>query len=370
MQFTSKQTDLARATPFLERTISAKSPSPVLASVFIQADNGTVSLAATDLEVSLRMTVAADVAEPGQALLPARYFNALVQSAPSNADITVRTASEQDSTEISWNHSQYVLHGYNPQDFPKLPDPPTDNSFEVNQNGFRDLISHVSFALAKDESRPILTGAYLHSVGGDLALAATDGYRVAFCSLPAAGLPEFVPMVVPGRALADLGRLLEQSDAPVAVHAAQNLVYVRGQNFDFSSRLIEGAFPNYRQVVPKEVVARVVVDKESLLVTCNRAAFMQAHDPVPVIRLSLGSDGLVAQFTTSEDHRGVERLLGSLEGSSMQVAFNARYLADALRQIEAAQAEIELSGPISACRIRGYQQENFYVVMLPLRLQG
>ena len=370
MHLTVNQTDIARATPQLERATSPKSPSPALAAVLLQAADGTLTLSATDQEISVKMSIPAVITEPGKALLPARYFNALVQSAPTGTEITIRSGPDAQAAEITWGHSQYTLHGYNPSDFPDLPALTEDGSFSLTQSGLRHLIAHTSFAMAREENPPVLTGGYLHAAGTDIALAATDGYRVAFASLPAPGMPDIPPMIVPGRALAELARLLDDTDTPVTITARSNLLFVRGDGFEFSTRLIEGSFPNYRQVLPKEIVSRVVVNKDDLLLACNRANALQAQEQVPIIRFAAEPDGLLAQFSTSEDHRGSEKIAASLEGNSMQLAFNARYLADALRQIDTSEAELEFSGPITACRIRGHNQENFYVVMLPLRIQS
>lgn len=366
MRFTAAQEALSAGIGAAQRAVSVRTTIPALTGILVEADERGVRLSATDHEIGIQAFVAADVATPGAVVLPARVFGELVRKAPPE-DIAVEVDLGNHTATVGWGRSRFTIHGYAAEQYPLLPPFEGRGGFVVDQEALRNLIRRAHFAVSHDETRPQLTGALFIAEAQRARMVATDGFRMAVASMPVADGPaDPVEIILPGRALAELGRLAGAQGQPARVHVADNQVFFDLGGVRFLSRVLDGPFPNWRSVIPKEFKAGVVVDTRTFLEACDRAALL-ARDGPAVVRLGLQPEALVVTASTPEVGRGYEELAATGEGEALEIAFNARFLIEGLRAVDAEAVRFDISGPINPCRLTGVDDDGYLYIVLPVR---
>jgi DNA polymerase-3 subunit beta len=262
------------------------------------------------------------------------------------------------------------VKGIDAEEFPSIQPTGERPTTRIAQNVLRRALEQVAFAAATDEARPILTGVLCRFEGDTLTLAAADNYRIAVKTIPVLDAVEETSIVVPARALTELMRVLADSDDPVEIVLAQarNQILFHLEGVDLVSRLIDGQFPNYQTVMPKTHTTRAILDREELLRAVRPAALI-AHESANIVKLQIGSDG-EAGITVSAnaeigDHVG--QVEASVEGDGTTIAFNAKYLADVLTNVDADQFAIELQGPLAPGVFKPIGDDQYVHVVMPVR---
>ncbi|HUR15949.1 MAG TPA: DNA polymerase III subunit beta, partial [Candidatus Limnocylindrales bacterium] len=299
----------------------------------------------------------------------ARLFSDLVSGLPSGEKIELE--ADGNALRIKAGRYQTQLRGIDAEEFPVIPAPGERPTTRVSQKELRRALSQVVFAAATDEARPILTGVLTRMSGDKLTLAAADNYRIAVRGLPILDPVEDTSLVVPAKSYAELMRVLTDTDDPVEIMLAssksQILFHVEG--VDIVSRLIDGQFPNYQQVLPTTHTTRAVVERDELLKAVRVSALI-ASSAANVIRMRLGDEGsgtitIAAAADVGETQTDVE---AAIEGETMQISFNARYLQEALQSLDQDQLALEFAGPLSPGVLRPPTQDEDYVhVIMPVR---
>ena len=286
---------------------------------------------------------------------------------PVSGSISRRTARHCASRPAA---IQTQLRGIDAEEFPVIPSPGERPTTRVGQKELKRALSQVVFAAATDEARPILTGVLTRLSGDKLTLAAADNYRIAVRGMPILDPVEDTSLVVPARSYAELMRVLTDTDDPVEIMLAssksQILFHVEG--VDIVSRLIDGQFPNYQQVLPTSHSTRAVVERDELLKAVRISALI-ASAAANVVRLRLGDEGsgtitIAAAADVGEAQTEVE---AQIEGDTVQISFNARYLQDALQSLDHEQLALEFSGPLSPGVLRPTSDEDYVHVIMPVR---
>lgn len=359
------QDELATALGTVARAVSPKHTMPALAGVFLQAENGHLTLRATDLELAMEYTLPAQVHLPGSVVLPARYLTDLVRRIPfGDVEIEVDTATHRAT--IRWQRSQYVIHGYPPQEFPHLPRPGEAGSVSIPQAALRELLRQTAFAVAHDETRPYLTGVHLTLRGTELAAVATDSVRIAHARTPVEN-PDQVAFaaIVPGRSLSELARTLS-ADGEALCHLAleANQIFFSLGQLIVISRLLDGQYPDVLRFIPQTFSTRAIIPRDPFLEALERAAVITREGAV---KLSFSAGTLAITAQAPEVGQVYEELPVQVEGDPLEIGFNARYLVEGLKVLDGSEFAFHLTGSRNPGLITPVgDNKNYEYLILPL----
>jgi len=363
------QENLARGLTIVGRAVASRATLPVLANVLLRTEDGGLKLTATNLEIGITYWVPGKIERDGAITVPARLFADLVGSLPAAERVELDTNS-LDTLALQCGRVATHIRGIDADEFPAIQTAGERPTTRIAQGTLRRALTETIFASASDEARPILTGVLWHFDGDRVTLAAADNYRIAVRTLPILDPVPDMSVVVPARSLTELGRILSDTDDPVDVvlAGARNQILFHVEGIDLVSRLIDGQFPNYQQVLPTSHATSAVVDREELLRTLRPASFI-ASAAANIVKLVVagGADGEVRVTATAEigDYEG--GVSATVEGDPTTIAFNVRYLTDVLTNVEAEQFVIELNGPLSPGVFRPIGDEAYIHVVMPVR---
>jgi DNA polymerase-3 subunit beta len=363
------QENLARGLSVVSRAVSTRSTLPVLANVLLKTEDAGLKLTATNLEIGITYWVAGKVDVDGATTVPARLLTDLVTSLPPGERVDLELQAG-DTLHIQAGRFESHLKGIDAEEFPAIQTAGDRPTTRIAQNVLRRALEETAFAAASDEARPILTGVLARFEGDTVTLAAADNYRIAVKTIPVLDPVAEISVVIPARALNELVRVLVDSDEPVDVVLAQarNQILFHLQGVDLVSRLIDGQFPNYRQVLPQSHSTRAILDREELLRAVRPAALI-AHESANIVKLQISANGdagvVVSANAEVGDHVG--QVEAAVEGDGTTIAFNARYLADVLTNVEADQFALELNGPLSPGVFKPVGDERYVHVVMPVR---
>ncbi|MEW6031889.1 MAG: DNA polymerase III subunit beta [Bacillota bacterium] len=373
MKFKVSQEDLASGLQLVQRAVAARAPMPVLAGILVETTPEGLTLTATDQEIGVRVSVPATVSDDGALVLPTRIGD-IVRKFPFG-EVSVETEEANNTATVTWERSRFVIHGFPAGDFPPFPEPPERKALTLSKGDLRRLVRQTGFAVSHDDSRPVFTGVLVTVEDGRVRFVATDGFRLAV----AEGLvgPDSAEtrgdFIIPGRALAEVARVLgEEGDGTVALSLAEKRAFFEADGQRVVCRLIEGQFPPYKQVIPKQFVTRMTCSTQGLLDACERASLI-ARDVGQAIRLHVNGTSLVITASVPEVGTAREEVPIESQGDSLEIAFNPRYLVDGLRNIDTEKLVYDFTGPLSPSCIRPLCQDesaapSFTYVVLPMRL--
>ena len=395
MQASCLQENLAKGLSIISRAVATRPTLPVLSHVLLSTEQSQIKLAATDLELFIVCWIGAKVEQPGATTVPARLLTDLVNSLPPER-IDLRLTDQ--TLHLSCARNEVDIKGIDAQEFPLIPTVESDASGGVPETSLdpellRQMISQVVFAAATDESRPILTGVLTRFEEDNLTMATADGFRLSVRSaqLPAPA-PQSISAVIPAKALSELARIGANEEKPISMYItpsrSQVLFHLQGSTsadeasrsstsvfgIDLVSQLIEGNFPNYQQIVPKSHTTRTILNTEEFLKAC-RTANIFARSEANVIHISVEPGAELSmgrvEITASSAEMGdsVIDLDASVEGEPVTIAFNARFLMDALSVMDSAQVALETSTSSSPGMLKPLGSEDFVHVIMPMHIR-
>jgi len=362
------QENLARGLSVVSRAVSNRS-LPVLTNVLLKTEDGGLKLTATNLEIGITYWVPGKIESDGATTVPARLLTDLVSTLPAGDRVDLDLQGG-DTLHIKCGRFETHVKGIDADEFPAIGAAGERPTTRVAQNVLRRALAETTFAAASDEARPILTGVLARFEGDQLTLAAADNYRIAVKTIPILDAVPETSVVIPARALNELARVLADVDDPVEIllAAGKNQILFHLDGIDLVSRLIDGQFPNYQQVVPTSHTTRAVLDREELLRAVRPAALI-AHESANIVKLQVSSDGepgiTVSANAEVGDHVG--QVEAAVDGDGTTIAFNARYLADVLTNVSADQFGLELNGPLSPGVFKPVGDERYVHVVMPVR---
>ena len=376
MKISCLQENLAKGLGIVGRAVAARSTLPQASHVLLASDEGRLKLVATNLEIATTAWIGAQVEEEGAITVPARLLTDFVTSLPNERiDLTVSGRSRQLSLSCARNEAS--VSGMDAADFPPVPAVESSARLKLDAKALRTAVQHVEFAAAADDTRPVLTGIHTLLEDSELTLAAADGFRLAVYSLPLEqGVAEKVEVIVPARAMRELERLLAEEEEPpeIAFNEARSQVLFRLKSVEMVATLIQGTFPNYEQLIPSSYTTRATIDMRQFLQETRIAAIF-ARDGSGIVRIQLepGEDAAPGKMTVSAraeeigEHRG--ELDVSIEGEESKIAFNSKYLQDALQVLDCSQVALETSSPSSPGVLRPVGEDNYVHVVMPMFVQ-
>lgn len=364
---------LSRALSIVGRAVATKSTLQVVSNVLLAADEERLKLVATNLEIAITCWIEATVAESGAITVPARLLTEFVNSLPS-AKIDLNLNVRSNTLSLRSGAFEANVKGIDADEFPSIPQISDTATTTVAAEALREAIGQVVFAAASDDTRPVLAGVLASFEGEGLTFAAADGFRLAVRQV-ALGSPvlERSDVIIPARALHELGRILGDEQEAVAITITPNRAHAlfHMSNVDLVSRLVEGTFPNYRPIIPPRYATRVVVNTKEFL-NATRIAALFARDASNVVRLqaSAGEEltpgRMVVAAQAAEVGDTTSGIDAVVEGEGMQIAFNVKYLQDVLTVISTSQVGLEVSSPSSPGVIKPVGSDGYTHVIMPM----
>lgn len=369
MKLSVMQENLARGLSIVSRAVSSRSSLPVLANVLLRTEDAGLKLTATNLEIGMTSWVPGRIDAEGAITVPARLLTDVVAGLPAGERVDLEV---ENGTTLLVRAGRFQTHlrGIDADEFPVIPSAGERPTTRISQKVLRKALSEVTFAAASDEARPILTGVLTRFSGDTVTLAAADNYRIAVKTIDVLLPVEDTSLVVPARSYTELMRILADTDDPVDVMLApaRSQVIFHVDTIDLVSRLIDGQFPNYQQVVPSNHTSRVVVERDDLLKAVRLSALIAAG-AANVVKLRIGDEGsagiTIAAAADIGDAEG--QVEATLEGDPVTVAFNARYLTEALQNMDTDRLALELNGPLSSGVFRPTDDSDYVHVIMPVR---
>jgi DNA polymerase-3 subunit beta len=361
MKFRCDRDELSEALQTVQRGVSSRPGIPALTGVLLDAsDDGSLTLTTTDLEVSARLTIKLQVQEPGIALVPARL---LADTVKSLSDAPVDVETDQSQAHIRCAAYDGALRLLPAEDFPALQEP-GGTKISVEPGAFAEAVGQVARAASRDEARPVLTGVLLEVSREGVVLVATDSYRLAVRDLVATADGES-RAIVPERALTEAGRAAVDLKGEIEAVTDGSQISFRIGPLTLTSRLIEGEFPNYRQLLPEGHESRLTVSRQQLLEAVRRVGLL-ARDTTPV-RLEFNALGVKLSSSSPDLGQAVETVEARYEGEDLTAAFNPQYLIDGLTAATGESVRIDVRDGLKPGVVRGEGDELTYLVM-PVRL--
>jgi DNA polymerase III subunit beta len=375
LDVSSPQDLLQRTLAQVSRAVATKTTYPVLSNVLIDADGDMLKLAATNQEIGITSVIPAQVVEPGRVTVDARLLSEFVNTLPPEP---VRLSMEPGRLTLRVNGvgADAEINGIDAEEFPVLPQVDAGAyTARVDPQVLREMISQVEFAAASDDSRPVLAGVLVRLEDDRITMAAADGFRLAVRDAELASpVPDRLDIIVPARALRELARIVGERSDPIELTITPNraqLVVHSGET-EFYSRLIDGTFPDFRQIVPREFATRLDVGRDDFLAAVRRAGFF-ARDNNDVVRLSakaaadeLAPGKLEVSATAAERGSSQSHVPAAISGPEGEIAFNSRYLIDMLSILRTGRVMIGMNGANQAGVVRPLESENYTYVIMPM----
>jgi DNA polymerase-3 subunit beta len=363
----SRETFLARLGVAV-RAASTRSAIQTLSGVLIRVEEGKAELQATDMELGLRVSLEPQDSSPGQAVVPGRLLLDVVRSLPKD-DLTLEFRSAQQDVEVTSGPAKFHLRTLPPEDFPKLPEIPAEGLLNVPTQAFVDTISRVARAASRDETRPHLTGVLVTASGRELRMVATDSYRLGVKETTLeAELAGELEANVPARTLQELGRIAGAGEADtIAVAALENQVIFMADGVVLSSRLVEGRFPNYQQLLPDTYEHELRVSRDELLEVVRRVGLLAQKNAPLRLRFSEGALDVSAQ--TPDVGEATESLPVPFAGEELEIGFNPEFFREGLESAESDELTLKLISPLRPGLIQsGEDGAGFRYLVMPIRL--
>src|SRR5579884_3978088 len=365
LRITCSKDELVRALGVVSRAVSTRTSVQILSGILLEASGEELRLAATDMELSLRTTLSAQVQGDGAIVLPGRTFADIARLLPAD-EVSIEHHPNESVVHVSSGSASYTLHTYNPEDFPRLPDLGAVQTFAVERDALLETIGRVARAASKDESRPVLTGVLVQFAGARLVMAATDSYRLAVKETELSVSAPELEAIVPSRALQELSRIATGGER-VAVGVHDNQVLFATDGTWLTTRRIDGQFPNYRQLLPEAFEYELTLPRGELLDVVRRASVMIQRATPLQLRFAEGELTVLAR--THEVGESKESLPVAFTGEPLEIGFNADFLRDGLESVEGDDVRVKLISPLRPAVLQGEAGDFTYLVM-PIRLPG
>jgi DNA polymerase III subunit beta len=364
MKISVARGELLEALSTVGKGLSSRTTLPILSGILLSASGDSLTLQSTDLEVSIKDAVPVRVEKDGQVVVPGRLVTEIVRNLPEEA-VTI-DATAHDHAVISCAHSSFTVKTLSPEDFPKFPEVHTEKRVSIPTDTLVSVVRQVSKAVSRDETRPILTGVLLVIEGDVLRMVATDSYRLAVREVVlGSAVAEGIDVVVPGKAVEEVPKLAAGSES-VSVGVSENQVVFEFGQTTYVSRRIEGNFPNYRQLIPKERETVVTVDRNELAEAVKRVSLMAQHNAP--LRLKVTESTLTLSANTQDVGEATEDLMVQTEGKDVEIAFNHVFLMDGVAAATSEQVTIEIVSPLKPGVLHPVGGEDLTYLLMPVRL--
>lgn len=365
MHLICSKTRLTDGISMVQKAISTRSTLPILEGIFIDTDT-QLTLTGYDLETGIECKIDTEIREKGSIVVNARIFGEIIRKLPEEM-VTIKTTDDL-SISIKSGKASFQIRGLEAGDYPKIPIVEESQKVSVPQAVLKRMINQTIFATSNDESRPVLNGIKVSTDQQMLELVAIDGFRLAVRKEEIEGKNEAMSFIVPAKAMAEVARILEDSDDPVAIYPSHNHILFETETVRLVSRLIQGDFMEYRNIVPASCKTKVELQSRDMLEAIERASLVINVEQrrFPVTLNNENRNELMISAKTDLGH--VEELIPiDLNGDDIDINFNPKYFMDVMKCLEDQKLSLEFSGHSAPCLVKPLEGENFLYLILPLR---
>lgn len=367
MKITCTQEKLAKALSIVGRTVATRATLPVLSNILMVAESGRLKLTATDLEIGVSTWIGGQAEDEGSITVPARLLTDFVTN---NSDPKIELRTAETSLHLSSDHFEANIKGIEAAEFPTIPEVAGEPLITIPTKDFVEALRQVLIAPAIDDTRPVLAGVLMAFRDSTLNLVATDSYRLAEKKLTISKKVEQPDMIVPSRSLNELLRIIGSTIGVENISLSVNenqVLFVVGDT-QVVSRLIEGSFPSYEQIIPAGSQTKALVDTAEMAGAVKMAALF-AKESANNIKLELKDKNLIAKSVSAQVGDNVSTMSADIEGPTIEVAFNAKYLTDFLSVVGEKNIQIGINDRLSAAVFRPAKNGNYLYIIMPLRVE-
>ncbi|EGQ3822502.1 DNA polymerase III subunit beta [Staphylococcus pseudintermedius] len=356
------------------KAISPRATLPILTGIKIDATNEGIVLTGSDSEISIEITIPnqvdgqeiINVVEPGSVVLPGRFFVDIIKKLPGK-EVKLST-NEQFQTLITSAHSEFNLSGLDPDQYPLLPQVSSDDALQLPVKVLKNIIAQTNFAVSTSETRPVLTGVNWLIQQNELLCTATDSHRLAVRKLKLEEEIEDKNVIIPGKALAELNKIMTDSEDHIDISFASNQVLFRVGNVNFISRLLEGHYPDTSRLFPENYEIKLGLNNSDFYHAIDRASLLAREGGNNVIKLSTGDTQIELSSTSPEIGTVKEEVTANdVEGGNLKISFNSKYMMDALKAIDNEEVEVEFFGTMKPFILKPKDDDTVTQLILPIR---
>ncbi|HLR71750.1 MAG TPA: DNA polymerase III subunit beta [Pseudogracilibacillus sp.] len=376
MQFSIDRQKLIASIQEVMVAVSPRAAIPILTGIKIEASEKGLTLTGSDSNISIESFIPAEEdgtifmedIVPGSIVLQARYFPQIVRKLPE--DTVQIEADEELNVTIKSGKALYNLNGQDAEEYPQLPKLQVDEQFEIPTDLLKSIIKQTVFAISAMETRPILTGVNMQVVDGELTVTATDSHRLASRKATLEGVEVEIPsIVIPGKSLDELNKILDDSIETVEVSMTNNLILFKTKNLYFLSRLLDGKYPETSRLIPDESKTQLRIKTRDLLQTIDRASLLAKEERNNVVKLSTIDNSRIEITSNSPEVGQVaeEMALEAMTGEDLKISFSAKYMIDALRAVECDEISIDFTGAMRPFIIRPTNGDPILQLIVPVR---
>lgn len=364
MKISCLEENLAKGLSTVSRVVATRGTLEILSHILISTEKGRLKLSATNLEIGINYKVGAKIEEEGLITVPARLFSELIHELPEG-----RLDIETEDNTVYIKSGDYNSHikGLSADEFPLIPKIKEKKAFSVSAGDLKSAINMVSFASALDETRPVLAGVYTKLDKNKLILAATDSYRLAEKVIDVKGADKKIEVIIPTRSLSELTRVIGDYDGGVDVYLDENQVMFETDDFEFTSRLIEGKFPDYKQIIPGVAETKATC-LSSEFVNVIKVAALFSGESVGSVNVEIKAKGKISVSSSSSQFGDSSAACDAeVDGKDAEIVFNSRYILDVLSNLTSGKVVLEVNGKLNPGVIRKEGDKSYVYVIMPLR---
>lgn len=357
--------DLSDAVLKVLRATAVRTTNPILEGIKLHASEDTLTLSATDLEISIEKTIPADVKIPGDVVVPGKFFADFVKKL-SNEQIEL-TLTDQNTLKIKYTDSEGYLQCLSADEFPIIKDLISPETISIATEDLKQLIDKTIFSVAVDDARPILKGCLFEIENNQMTSVALDGYRLAMFKTDVNSSSKKMSCIVPARSLSEISKLISTENESIDLLISQNHLLVNDGSVKIITRLLEGEFINYRQVIPSTTTTTITVSKAQLEDGLDRASLLARMDKNNLVKFDI-RDKVLTLTSASNIGNVTENITISLDGKDLAIAFNARYLSDCMHTINDEFIKMNFTSQIAPCTICSAEEDKYLYLILPVRI--
>ena len=358
---------LSSAIDGVSKAVTLRSTIPALEGILLKAEGFQLTLTGYDLEMGITTTIEANVRQAGEIVLSAKLLGDMVRRLPSG-EINIYT-NESGNATIKGGVAEFDILAMSASDYPDLPTPGADHTLTIKANMLRGMIEKTLYAVSQDDKKPAHTGELFAIEEDKLTVVALDGYRLAIVERPVQA-EKHIRIIIPAKTLTEVNKLLGDDEDDVHISANRRFVVFNSGNYTILSRLIEGEFLNYANVIPNGCKTRVVLETRDFIDTIERASLIITERLKNPLRILFDASGKVTVRCQTNLGKVVDEFSAQVEGDPVEIGFNNRYLLDALRNARCEKVVLELSGPLSPVKILPEEGEDFIYLVLPVRFKN
>ena len=358
---------LSSAIDGVSKAVTLRSSIPALEGILLKAEGFQLTLTGYDLEMGITTTIEANVRQAGEIVLSAKLLGDMVRRLPSG-EVSIYT-NESGNATIKGGVAEFDILAMSASDYPDLPTPGADHTLTIKAGMLRGMIEKTLYAVSQDDKKPAHTGELFAIEEDKLTVVALDGHRLAIVERPVQA-EKHIRIIIPAKTLTEVNKLLGDDEDDVRISANRRFVVFNSGNYTILSRLIEGEFLNYANVIPNGCKTRVVLETRDFIDTIERASLIITERLKNPLRILFDASGKVTVRCQTNLGKVVDEFSAQVEGDPVEIGFNNRYLLDALRNARCEKVVLELSGPLSPVKILPEEGEDFIYLVLPVRFKN